>query len=355
LAGTPTAILPAGSTPPARRARDACRLNDPIDATTAVLITTSGSTGHPRAVMCSADALTAFTNGPRLQWIAALPLFSMGGLNVVLRGLAHDLPPVALPSLGGAAPFDPADLAQAVAAAGSDAVAVSLVPTQFARCLSHPDATAALQDCHTVLVGGARVPPAMAEAAHSAGITITQTYGATEVCGGCVYDGMPLPGVRVTVESNGRIVLGGPMVTLGYRNEPELTAELFTDAGFRTSDLGAIDGDGRLQVLGRMDDVVSITGVNVSTGAVEDAITALPQVDAVAVTVHGDGEHTPYLRAWVSGTVDADVVRAHVRTELGPAAVPKWVHHRSDLPMLANGKVDYVTLREAGEAVGDRG
>lgn len=353
LTGTPTAILPAGSSPTARRARAACHLDEPADADTAVLITTSGSTGHPHAVLCSADALTALTNGPRLQWVAALPLFGMGGLNVVLRGLAHDLPPLALDSLGGAAPFDPAGLARVVAAAGPDPVAISLVPTQLARCLADPEATAALRDCHTVLVGGARVPAALAERARDAQVTITQTYGATEVCGGCVYDGVPLPGVRVTTEADGRIVLAGPMVALGYRAEPERTAEVFTDDGFRTNDLGVIDADGRLRVLGRMDDVVSVTGVNVSTGAVEDAIATLPQVAAVAVTVHGIDEHTPYLRAWICGEIPADDVRAQVRTELGAAAVPRWVHRRAELPMLANGKVDYARLREEGEVHGD--
>ena len=95
------------------------------------------------------------------------------------------------------------------------------------------------------------------------------TYGSSETCGGCVYDGVPLDGVEIDVDGHedGRIRIRGPVLFDGYDGDPELTAATLVDGWFVTSDLGRVD-DGRLRVLGRVDDVVISGGVNVPTPAV---------------------------------------------------------------------------------------
>src|SRR5690606_15260270 len=100
----------------------------------------------------------------------------------------------------------------------------SLVPTQLRRLLDDPAGVAALRQV-TVLLGGAAADPDLLTRSRQAGARVVPTYGMSETCGGCVYDGVPLPGVRVRVDpADDRIWLGGPVVAGGYVDRPELTA-----------------------------------------------------------------------------------------------------------------------------------
>src|SRR5690606_26058750 len=126
---------------------------------------------------------------------------------------------------------------------------------------------AALARLDAVLLGGGPIDPVLRRRAEEAGITVVATYGASETSGGCVYDGVPLPGVRLDLDATGRVRIAGPMLFDGYLDDPALTAEALVDGWYLTSDLGRMV-HGRLQLLGRVDDVVVSGGVNVPTPAV---------------------------------------------------------------------------------------
>jgi hypothetical protein len=161
---------------------------------------------------------------------------------------------------------------------------VSLVPTQLRRLVASP----ALREYDVVLLGGAAAPPELLEQARGAGVRVVTTYGMSETSGGCVYDGVPLPGV--TVEAGERIRLCGSVVARGYRLRPDLTAELFDGQCFTTSDRGVLV-DGRLVVQGRTDDVLVTGGENVAPAAVGGrALAAHPSVAEVAVVGRPDAE-----------------------------------------------------------------
>ncbi|WP_250448661.1 AMP-binding protein, partial [Actinotalea sp. C106] len=151
---------------------------------------------------------------------------------------------------------------------------------------------AALSRLDAVLIGGAATPPALVEAARERGLPLVLTYGMTETCGGCVYDGRPLDGVEVEVDDDG-IRLAGPMLARGYLARPDLDAAAFTTADgrrwFRTRDLGILEG-GRLTVLGRSDDVLVTGGVKVAPAAVEAALVGVPGVGEVCVVGVPDAE-----------------------------------------------------------------
>lgn len=331
----------------------------------AAVVPTSGSTGDPKGVMLTAHQLTALTSavqapGDRPQWIVGLPVTSIGGINVLVRALAADREPLALPGIGGAGPFLPADFATAVtqAAAITDDIRVSLVPAQVTRLLSDEAATEALRACRSVLVGGAGMAPSLRAIVDDLGITATSTYGATETAGGCVYDGRPLPGVGVMTDpATGRLVISGPSVALGYRGEPALTRATFPGGAFVSSDIGTVNADGAVTVSGRADDVVTVGGVNVSPGAVERVLLDHPDVANAAVVALADGSTDARIHAFIEvrdGARDvADSVRSAVADHLGRAARP--VAHRVErLPHLPNGKVDRRLLLEwaAGSADG---
>src|SRR5262249_56007415 len=76
----------------------------------------------------------------------------------------------------------------------------------------------------SVLLGGAAAPTGLLAAARAAGVPVVTTYGMTETCGGCVYDGVPLDGVRAEVRDDGRIWISGPVLFTGYRGGPRAPA-----------------------------------------------------------------------------------------------------------------------------------
>lgn len=326
----------------------------------AAVVATSGSTGAPRGVLLTAAQLTSMTaaiqGGATPQWIAALPVTSMGGLNVLIRALAADRDPIVVPSVGGAGPFTAAAFAAAVdtAARATADIRVSLVPAQLARLLADDAGIAALQQCTSILVGGASTRPTLRAAAAELGIAVTTTYGATETAGGCVLDGRPLPGVDVSADTEtGVLTITGPCVALGYRGEPDLTASHFGSSSYRTPDVGEIAPDGTVRVLGRADDIVIIRGVNVSPAAVERAVADLPDVAAAAAVTVDDTAGDPSVHVFVEVRDSApgieDSVRSAVRDRLGHAATPV-VHRVARLPYLPNGKVDRRLLGDLASA-----
>lgn len=310
-----------------------------------LVLATSGSTGAPRGVLltnAAVHALTAHVTAPDTRWIAALPLHSMGGFNVLLRALASGAPPIALPSIGGAGPFLPADFVSAVQATDTTDLRVSLVPAQLRRLLEDDAAIDALRACSQLLIGGGPLPAPVRDRAVELGIAVTTTYGATETSGGCVYDGHPLPDVRVSFTESGEVLLDGPMLAMGYRLEPVLTAERFTDRGYRTGDLGHLASDGRLVIDGRLDDVVVVNGINVSLGAIERIAEQVPGIrGCAAVAVPTDGGEPVLALAIVTDNADAaDTIRVAVRDQLGGVAVPRRITVVTELPLSPNGKVD---------------
>ena len=327
----------------------------------AVVMATSGSTQNPKGVMHSAETITALSAaalgpiGDAPQWIAALPVTSMGGLNVLIRSVETGLEPIAVSSVGGAEPFTPSAFIEAFRSAlqRPPDVRVSLVSAQLRRLLGDPESSEALQQCAQILVGGGPLPLQTAQAARAASIMVTTTYGATETAGGCVFNGTPLAGVTVAIDAaDSQILLSGPMVALGYRCEPQLTARQFVNGAYRTGDTGAFTD--ALLVTGRLDDVVTVNGVNVAVQAVADMLGNHAAVSSCSVLAEADGSGETQLFAAItltSADTDTDTdtlkqeLRALLREQLGAAAVPRYFALLDSLPMLPNGKVDRRMLR----------
>lgn len=346
----------------------------------AVVLPTSGSTGEPKGVSLSAEALTASAEatltrlgGPG-RWLLALPPSRIAGLMVLIRsvlgGAGAPVPlsagvPEADSARSGAAAgsgqagFDPYAFAAATRvlmtspSTGDDSgrYYTSLVPTQLLRLLdTGGEAADALRAYDAVLVGGAAANETLLRRARDAGVAVVTTYGATETCGGCVYDGTALDGVAVSLQSDGRILIGGDVLFSGYRLDPEETARARVDGWFRTADLGRIDEQGRLAVLGRTDDVVISGGVNVPLPAVEEAVSAMSNVSTCAVTGVPDPVWGSKVVAFV---VPRPGVDAPALSELRDAVsalypreyAPRKVVVLPDLPVLESGKVDRLRLR----------
>jgi O-succinylbenzoic acid--CoA ligase len=181
----------------------------------------------------------------------------------------------------------------------------------------------------------------------------------SETAGGCVYDGRPLDGVDVTTDEAGRIRVRGPMLMTGYRLQRELTEEVFEAGWLITSDLGMIDDDGRLQVAGRVDDVVITGGENVVTADVATVLGDHPDIAEVAVTGVDDTQWGQRLVAVVVTRAGSDGLtlaglRAWSQERLAVAARPRGLVVVAEIPRLPSGKVDRRAISAlAREASGD--
>jgi o-succinylbenzoate---CoA ligase len=220
------------------------------------------------------------------------------------------------------------------------------VPTQLHRMLDVPAEAAALRTFHTVLLGGGPVDPSLRGRAADAGVRVVATYGSSETAGGCVYDGLPLDGVALAIGRDGRVRIGGPTLFEGYDGDPALTAESLVDGWFLTSDAGRLDEDGRLQVLGRIDDVVISGGVNVPTPAVATRLREHPAVAAAEVLGVPDDEWGHRVVAFVVGDLRLDEARDWVAAAHPRSWAPRSVIALDSVPLLPNGKPDRVRLRE---------
>ncbi|MGH3186549.1 MAG: AMP-binding protein [Streptosporangiaceae bacterium] len=316
---------------------------------TAVVIGTSGSTGGPKGVELSAAALLHSARAslarvgarPGERWLCCLPATHIAGLQVLVRSLVSGTEPV----LAGRADR------QTVAACGC--AHVSLVPAQLRRLIAEDGGggrPAPLTGFRSVLLGGAAAPAGLLDAARTAGIPVVTTYGMTETCGGCVYGGLPLDGVRVEVrdddDSPGRIWIAGPVLFSGYRPG----GQELRDGWFRTGDLGRLDATGRLTVRGRADDIINTGGHKVVPGEVAAVLQSLPGVRDVAVVGQPDSKWGETVVAVVVPEDPGDaptleLMRLHVQQRLPRYAAPNRVVEVDVIPMLPSGKHDIARLR----------
>jgi o-succinylbenzoate---CoA ligase len=329
--------------PPARGSAPGA--GEGVAESTAVVIATSGSTGAPKGVELTTAALTASASaslrrigaGDGDRWLCCLPTFHIAGLGVLVRSLLSGTDPVLTARVDG-------DL---VAASGCQHV--SLVPTQLRRLLA---AGASPGGLRTVLLGGAAAPGDLVAEARAAGWHVVTTYGMSETCGGCVYDGVPLDGVHVGTGDDGRIEISGAVLFSGYRLRPDLTGAALVGGRFQTSDLGYVGADGRLVIRGRADDVINSGGEKVVPGEVEAVLGTCPGVSDVVVLGVPDAEWGELVTAFVvpsqpSDPPDLAQLRTFVRRSLSARAAPRKLFVMPVFPLLPSGKVDRETLRAA--------
>ena len=340
-------------------------VDEEIDDDTVLVISTSGTTGTPKGAQHTPETLTASAAathevlGGDGNWLLALPPHHIAGLQVLLRALGSGYIPVVLDLRPG---FDPDALVAAIDELDGPRRYTSLVPTQLVKALDSPDAVAALKDLDAILIGGAATPLPLQARARDAGLPIVRTYGMSETAGGCVYDGIPLPGVDIRIDDPGsdgvgRVLLGGPMVAHGYRNLPNHPA--FAQYGyFRTDDLGKLSTVGVLSIIGRADEAITSGGLTIVPQVVEAVILDDPSVAECAVVGVPDERLGEKVIAFVvaagdsdagdtgAGGVDTERITRSVADRLDRYAAPREVIALDALPSRGPGKVNRKALRE---------
>jgi malonyl-CoA/methylmalonyl-CoA synthetase len=316
---------------------------------------TSGTTGSPKGAVLSHANLLAGGESVALAWrwsasdrlVLALPLFHAHGLSVGLHGtLLAGASAVLLPRFEVDAVLD--------AAAEQRASLFFGVPTMYHRLAGSPR-VAELAKLRLCVSGSAPLPAELHRAIADRGRQrVLERYGMTEtlMLVSNPYDGerrpgsvgFPLPGVelRLSDGDHGEIQVHGPSVFAGYLDRPDATAESFTDGWFRTGDLGALDHDGYLRILGRAKELIISGGLNVYPREVEDVLLANPGVAEVAVVGTPSEEWGETVTAFVvpsGGQHDAEELLAFAAERLAPFKRPRAVHFVERLPRNAVGKV----------------
>ncbi|SEB47648.1 O-succinylbenzoic acid--CoA ligase [Paramicrobacterium humi] len=325
---------------------------------TAVVIQTSGSSGVPKNVSLSCDALLASASasesvmgGPG-QWLLALPAHYVAGLQVLVRSLAADTTPVVLPP----GHFDVAAFVAASRELTGELRFTSLVPTQLMQLLETRVGVAALRRFDGILVGGQAVPFAVRDRIELLGLPVFRTYGSSETAGGCVYSGRALPGVEIGIV-DGQVELTGPMLADGYLSgdgtiDRELTDDVFVERHgqrwYRTGDLGELV-DGVLHVLGRADNVIISGGINVNLDRIERIVRGIRGLEEAVVVgaQHERWGEVPVVVVASDASARLDQVRDAVGEALGAPSRPDRIVVIGSIPVLPSGKPDRQALTRA--------
>ena len=304
-----------------------------VEAKTAVVVTSTGSTGANKEVLLSAGALLASAKAANKfldanfgeTWSLLLPLTHIAAVNVLVRSLELGTIPVNL--IGREGDYPKVEY-------------TAIVPTQLFNALNGDDRLLKhLQSAKAVLVGGAALTSELKAQATSAGIKVVTTYGMSETSGGCVYNGVPLEGVQVAISGAGFIKISGPVLANNL--------DLDSQSWLVTSDLGELV-DRRLVVLGRDDDVIISGGENISLSEIESAISqSFANFEFAAFSVSSDKWGQELHVAAVNAPAEfSNQVAMLLVEKFGKAAKPKRFHELSALPLIGIGKVDRNALAQ---------
>jgi len=347
---------------------------------TGVLVSTSGSTGTPKTVMLSRSALMTAAHAAHARlggpgaWVNPLPPKYVAGLMTQVRAIVgghvhHQISPH-MEDL----PFP------------HERAYLSLVPAQLHRGLSDTEIRRKLAAYEAVLVGGAALDETLRDHAGQAGVRVVTTYGMSETCGGVVYDGIPLDNVHarflpidVSLShmdetdsgglngsgqpgafgsdhahpqlTEGRILLDTPTAFDGYLGDPQATARTKSGNVVRTSDRGRM-AQGRLQVLGRVDDVVQSGGTNVDLAEIQRLLDeSFPHLTACFAVPDPVWGATVILATTGPGL---EQVMDGIGSHLESAARPRGILRLEALPRTSSGKIDRETLVKMWRNSGER-
>ena len=311
-----------------------------VGANTALIVESSGSTGVPKRIELSLAALrhSATASAKRLggegQWLLALPVNFIAGVNVLYRSVLADTQPILLNTQ---LPFTVEAFVRGASLMQEANRYTSLVPAQLSKltAAARDDAFvfSTLRKFSAILVGGQSPNMGDVLELRSKGVNVVVSYGMAETAGGCVYDGVPLDGVQITLNS-GLVEISGPVLANGLGDS------------FLTNDLGEWV-DGRLEILGRADRVIISGGLKLSLDHFEQRALELGGVQEL-VAVALDSEMGQSVGVLFVGSEDADF--GALTESISIAARPRKVVRVEALPRLPSGKPDLMAARRVLES-----
>jgi acyl-CoA synthetase (AMP-forming)/AMP-acid ligase II len=339
-------------------------------ADTAAIIFTSGTSGTPKGVMVSHRGLLHFgrvsatsralTSDDRAY--AFLPMTHIFGLGTVLMASLSGAASLVLRSS-----FSPADMLQALAHDGVSNLQGP--PTMYARLLAHVEETRTkptFPQLRYLYTGSAPLDLALKQRVeHMFGQPLHYGYGLSEYAGsvfltrrgvarddtsaGYLVDGgeariVTPDGSDAATGEVGEIWLRGAGLMLGYFRDPDATGQVMRQGGWYASgDLGRLDADGALFVVGRLKEMIIRSGFNVYPAEVEGVLNRFPGVHLSAVVGVPEADGNEAIAAFVElesgAALDQDALQAHLREHLSPYKRPSRITVLDALPTTSTGKI----------------
>ena len=301
---------------------------------TAVAVRSSGSTGRPKLIELSNQAMLASAKATedkigQGQWLLALPVNYVAGLMVLARSIVSDQQPVLM---NAQLPFTPEAFVRGASLMAEGKRFLSVVPTQLARLAEavddDPMVFSSLRKFEAILVGGQRSDFAVMQKLKAMGINLISTYGMTETCGGCVYDGEPIGDTKLRI-NDGLLEVSGSVLA-------NIDSEWLA-----TNDLARFADDGKLEILGRADRVINSGGLKVSLDRVEEISREIAGVVEIAAVAIEDAEFGQRVAIGFEGTPEvSEAISEHLVEIIGREAKPKKIQQFRDLPRLSSQKLD---------------
>ena len=339
-----------------------------------LIVYTSGTTGRPKGAVLRQEAL--LWNGVMSQHmhgltssdhvLTVLPFFHVGGLNIQTTPALHHGATVTIHPR-----FTPD--ATLTAIERERPTLTVLVPATIQAVTDHPHwGSTDLSSLKAVSTGSTIVPTHLIDRFAARGVPVLQVYGSTETCPIAVYTRLGgdlsragstgLPGLCceavVTDEAGnelppntpGEIAVRGPNVFHEYWGNEEATREALHGGWYRTGDIGLRDADGYFWVHDRKKDLIISGGENIYPAEVERVLLEHPDVRECGVIGRPDPrwDEVPvaYVIRHAGCSVEAEVLKAHMLTQLARFKVPRDIVFVDDLPRTALGKVQHFMLRQ---------
>ncbi len=341
---------------------------EPIGPEIGAILYTSGTTGAPKGALvahaCLLQEARALAEvialGPQDVTALVIPASHAFGLACLLAALGARSGALLVDSAVSLDPLlDAMDRVGATVLPGSPALFAGLLKAR----------SEGVQGLRAGFVAGASCPPELIERMDEQGATILNLYGMTEIgaAASCrpqdppqaryTTVGRPLPGYEFRAVA-GEIQVSGPYVTPGYHRAPEATAAAFDGGWLRTGDLGEIDEEGRVRILGRAKEVLHVGGFNVFPAEIEGFLLTHPDVVQAAVVgvPHERMGEAPaaFVVARPDSSLTPQELRRFARGRIAGYKVPPAIEIVPEMPLLSSGKPDRQALlerarRSAGE------
>lgn len=343
------------------------------------ILFTSGTTGKPKGAVLTYgnhwwNAIGSALNlGLRDDdvWLACMPLFHIGGLAILLRGVIYGIPVVLHEA------FDAGAVNRALDE--QRVTIVSLVSTMLQRVIETRGEAAFPSSLRCVLLGGGPAPRELLERCARLNVPVVQTYGLTEAASQVATlapqdalrkpasAGKPLMGVELTIDDAiedeggdkvGEIVIRGPTILREYAEEPEATAQALREGWFHTGDLGYLDEEGFLYVVARREDLIVSGGENVYPAEIEAVLKAHPAIQEAAVVGVEDARWGQVPVAFVilraGENVGAEELKDYCAGRLARYKIPAEIVFVEEFPRNAAGKLLRRALVQEWERVHDQ-
>ncbi len=329
----------------------------------ASIIHTSASTGEAKAAVHTVanhwySALGSNENIPFGSgdcWLLSLPLYHIGGYAILIRSLIS----------GGSVAVSPPDDTIELSMQRFPVTHLSLVPTQLHRLLNDTGSTEKLRRLKAVLLGGSPAPKSLIDRAIRHNIPLYLSYGSTEMTTQISTSPAPisrltqnsgtlLPYREIMAAENGELLVKGPCLFQGYLSEGIIQPQTDSDGWFHTSDIGHIDDDGSVTVLGRKDNMFISGGENIHPEEIEKALMMVEGIHSAVVVPVPDQEYgerpAAFIQTGKESVPDDEAITQAMNATIGKLKSPVRYYRVSEWSTLPGSqKIDRALYRKRGE------